>query len=546
VAAPTVDPAQAGSAPRVSRSARSLRLLYRALPAIAAGVVLYLSFPPRELWWLAPPVFAVFGVLLRGVRARRGFLLGFLFGLGFLVPLLSWTGSFVGALPWLALCLFEALAFGLAGAGMAVTSRLPAAPLWGAAVWVAAEALRSRVPFGGLPWGRVGFGQPEGLFLPAASVGGVPLLSFVTVLAGLALGEVVRREIRGAVLPAVLLVVALVAGPLAGLVTATVNGPSKPITVAAVQGNVPRLGLDFNAQRRAVLDNHVRVTEQLAADVAAGRQPQPDVVIWPENSSDIDPFRNADAAAVISEAAASIKAPILVGSVLVNSDRTASNTILVWDPVLGPVARNDKRRIQPFGEYMPWRSFFRLFSGYVDRAGNFVPGPGPGVLQAGGADIGIAICWEVAFDDLVADSVSAGATMLAVPSNNATFGLSEMTYQQLAMSRVRAVEHDRPVVVATTSGVSATITPEGAVTGSTGQFVPGTLVAAETLEDTTTLATRLRSVPEWVLTAVGVMAIGAAVLSGRRARRGPAAAQEGAGSRTGPVAAPRAGEDVDG
>jgi apolipoprotein N-acyltransferase len=136
--------------------------------------------------------------------------------------------------------------------------------------------------------------------------------------------------------------------------------------------------------------------------------------------------------------------------------------------------------------------------------------------------------------------------MLAVPSNNATFGLSEMTYQQLAMSRVRAVEHDRPVVVATTSGVSATITPGGAVTGSTGQFVPGTLVAVETLEDTTTLATRLRSVPEWVLTAAGVMAIGAALLAGRRARRGAAAAQEGAGSRTGSADAPRAGEDVDG
>ncbi|MCE3552032.1 apolipoprotein N-acyltransferase [Pseudonocardia sp. RS11V-5] len=550
MAAPTVDPAPAGSAPRVPRSARSLRLLARALPAIAAGVVLYLSFPPRELWWLAPPVFAVLGVVLRGVRARRGFLLGFLFGLGFLVPLLSWTGGFVGALPWLALCVVEAIAFGLAGAGMAVTSRLPAAPVWGAAVWVGVEALRSRFPFGGLPWGRVGFGQPEGLFLHTASVGGVPLLSFVTVLAGLALGELVRRlarrEGRAAVVPAVLLVLALVAGPVASLIPATVNGPSKSITVAAIQGNVPRLGLDFNAQRRAVLDNHVTVTEQLAADVAAGRRPQPDVVIWPENSSDIDPFRNADAAALISRAAAAIKAPILVGSVLVNAGGTDSNAVLVWDPVLGPIARNDKRRIQPFGEYMPWRSFFRIFSSYVDRAGNFVPGPGPGVLQAGGADIGIAICWEIAFDDLVDDSVSAGATMLAVPSNNATFGLSEMTYQQLAMSRVRAVEHDRPVVVATTSGVSATITPEGTVTGSTGQFVPGTLVAVETLEDTTTLATRLRSVPEWVLTAAGVMAIGAALLAGRRARRGAAAAQEGAGSRTGSEDAPRAGEDVDG
>lgn len=518
MAAPALDPTPPPTRTRVAR------LGVRLLLAAAAGVLLYVSFPPRDLWWLAPLVFAVLGPTLRGVRARRGFLLGWVFALGFLVPLLSWTGGFVGALPWLALCLFEALFFGLAGAGMAVTARLPAAPLWGAAVWVGMEAVRSRVPFGGLPWGRVGFGQAEGLFLPAASVGGVPFLSFVTVLAGLALGELarrlVRREIGGAAVPAVLLVLALAAGPLAALVPVTVNAPDRQLTVAAIQGNVPRLGLDFNAQRRAVLDNHVRVTEQLAADVAAGRQPQPDVVLWPENSSDIDPFRNPDAAAEISQAAAAVRAPILVGTVLVNSDRTTSNSVLVWDPVQGPVARNDKRRIQPFGEYMPWRSFFRLFSSYVDRAGNFVPGPGPGVLQAGGAEIGITICWEVAFDDLVADSVDAGATLLAVPSNNATFGLSEMTYQQLAMSRVRAVEHDRPTVVATTSGVSALIDTQGTVTGRTGQFVPGTLVGVETLRDTTTLATRLRSGPEWVLTAVGVAAIAAAVVGRRRGRAG--------------------------
>ena len=117
--------------------------------------------------------------------------------------------------------------------------------------------------------------------------------------------------------------------------------------------------------------------------------------------------------------------------------------------------------MQPFGEYLPWREFFALFSAYADRAGYFVPGPGPGAVDMAGVRVGIAICWEIAFDDLVADSVDAGAQVLAVPSNNATFGLSEMTYQQLAMSRVRAVEHDRPVIIATTSGVSATITRDG-------------------------------------------------------------------------------------
>ena len=105
------------------------------------------------------------------------------------------------------------------------------------------------------------------------------------------------------------------------------------------------------------------------------------------------------------------------------------------------------------------------------------PGPGPGAVDIGRASgWAIAICWEIAFDDLVADSVDAGAQVLAVPSNNATFGLTEMTYQQLAMSRVRAVEHDRAVLVATTSGVSATIAPDGTVTASDRQFTPDVLV----------------------------------------------------------------------
>ncbi len=528
MAAPTTDPAP----PAVPRRRPGPGALLRVLGAAAGGWLLYLSFPPSTAWYLALPAFALLGQVLRGRSARAGFGLGFVFAMAFLTPLLVWIGALVQEVPWIALSVFESLFVAAAVAGMALVTRLPAWPVWAAAAWGIGEAVRSRVPWGGMPWGRVGFGQPEGPFLPVAAIGGVPLLSFVTVLAGLALGELVRRlvarEVRAAVPVAATLVAALLTGPLAALVPATPGAtPDRVVTIAAVQGNVPRSGLDFNAQRRAVLDNHVQVTEQLAADVAAGRAAQPDLVLWPENSSDIDPLQNPDAAAAIDRAARAVGVPIMVGAVLrnppamANADGpTASNATLVWAPGVGPVARNDKRRIQPFGEYMPWRGFFRLFSPYVDRASNFLPGPGEGALDVAGVRVGIAICWEIAFDDLLADSVAAGAEVLAVPSNNATFGFTDMTFQQLAMSRVRAVEFDRAALVATTSGVSATVTADGTVTAATGQFVPAVLVDRTVLRSTTTIASRLRSGPEWVLVALGAGAVLTAAVA--RRRQGPA------------------------
>ena len=172
-----------------------MTFLARATAAAGGGVLLYMSFPPRTLWWLALPAFGLLGAAVHGRSARAGFGLGSLFGLGFFLPLLRWTGIYVGPVPWLALSGAEAVFVGAAGAGTAVVSRLPGggAALGGRGVGRRCEALRARMPFGGFPWGRVAFGQPDGPLLPLAALGGAPLLSFATVLAGLALGEAARR-----------------------------------------------------------------------------------------------------------------------------------------------------------------------------------------------------------------------------------------------------------------------------------------------------------------------------------------------------------------
>ncbi|MFI6865591.1 apolipoprotein N-acyltransferase [Nocardia sp. NPDC050406] len=524
-------------------------MLTRSVLAALAGLLLFASFPPRTLWFLAPVGIAILTLVVRGNgRLRGGFGLGMLAGLGFFLPLLPWTGIYVGPVPWLALSAVCAVYVGLFGLVARVVGRLAWWPLWVAAGWSLTEWIRSSFPFGGFPWGRLAFGQGDGWYLPYAMVGGAPLLSFVVALTGTGLAWVMLRAWRtrseseaSANLPhrsrwgtfcltswnriiAAAMGVAII--PLTGVILRTaLPGPedgNRPITVAAIQGSVPRLGLDFNAQRRAVLDNHVKRTEELARDVEAGRAPRPDVVIWPENSSDIDPLRNPDAAALITQASEAIEAPILVGAVLVNSDRTTTNAVMVWDGANGPVDRHDKKIIQPFGEYLPYREFFRHFSEYADRAGYFVPGTGDGVVDVppardGIVRIGVATCYEVAFDRAFEDALRAGAQLLTVPTNNATFGKSEMTYQQLAMSRVRAVEHGRALIVSATTGVSAIITADGAIQQQTDQFVPDALVSRVPLRTDTTLATRIGPAPEVVLCILAAAAIAAAAI-GRRTR----------------------------
>lgn len=375
----------------------------------------------------------------------------------------------------------------------------------------------------------VGFGQADGPMAPYARFGGVALVSFVVVLAGFSVFVLCNRIARrstplGAgvvVQSAVGLLVVGVGAIGSGALVAGRDGAdtSSGLTVAAVQGNVPRLGLDFNAQRRAVLANHVEMTMRLAGDVAAGLVDQPEVVIWPENSSDVDPFADAAAAAQISSAARAVAAPVMVGAVVADptgmpTAPATTNSVIVWSPDSGPGQRHDKKILQPFGEYLPWRDFFRIFSAYADRAGNFVAGAGSGVVQAAGVTVGVATCWEVVFDRAPRDAVRNGAQVLVVPSNNATFN-EAMSRQQLAFAKIRAIEHDRPVVVAATTGISAIVRPDGSVTKETRFFQGAYVVDVVTPKSTTAPATRWAPSIQVLLVAVTLGAIAAAAVKAR-------------------------------
>ncbi|OBB75839.1 MULTISPECIES: apolipoprotein N-acyltransferase [Mycolicibacterium] len=530
-------PAPPLSRPRgAGLGAAVLRRLPRMAGAIAAGLLLCVSFPPFGWWYTAIVAFALLAWVLTHESTTQigGLGYGLLFGIAFYVSLLPWTSSFVGVGPWLALAGMESVFPALFGAGAVLVRRLPGWPIWVAAVWAVQEWAKSNVPFGGFPWGAVGFGQTDGPFLPIAQIGGVPLVSFAVVLLGVSMAALAsevtrwwRLDAAGAghagppaiVLPGAYIGVVLLA---TAVIWPQVRQPSinanydPLVTVAAVQGNVPRLGLDFNAQRRAVLDNHVRETLRLADEVRAGRAAQPQIVVWPENSSDVDPLANPDAAERITIAARAIEAPILVGGVLAGPGYSSTNpvtlnSVIVWDPVGGPSDRHDKQIVQPFGEYLPWRGFFRLFSSSADRAGYFVPGDGSGVVRAAGVPIGVVTCWEVIFDRAARESVLNGAQLLTVPSNNATFG-EAMSEQQLAFAKLRAVEHNRYVVVAATTGISSVVGPDGRELARTGFFEPAYLDTPVRLMTGLTPATRWGPVVQWLLISIGIVACIASII----------------------------------
>jgi apolipoprotein N-acyltransferase len=522
----------------------------RAVGAVVAGLALYAAFPPLGWWWAAPLGIALLLAVVDGRRVRAAFGWGALAALAYQYPLLHWTGTYVGPV-WLGALAVVVLAVAIPVALFPLVRGLPAAPLWVACLWVAGEAAIERVPWGGFPWAKLAFGQADGAYATLAALGGAPLVSFAVVLSGAGLwwmtATVRRRPATpedgrrpGPALGLVGALVAVLLGPLVGLAVpahAAVEPGDRTITVAAVQGNVPRAGLDFASQRRAVLDNHVRETRLLAAQVAAGQRPRPDLVIWPENSSDIDPFANADARTEIQAVTDEIGVPVVVGAVLrgvLDADGTAylqgpRNAAVVWTPrgpagPGGPTDQYVKRHLLPFGEYIPLRGLASFFSDDVARVVDFAPGTGTPTLDAGPARLGVATCYEVVFDDDVRDAVTGGADLLTVPTNNATFGETNMTYQQQGMSRLRAIEHDRAVVIAATSGQSAVIAPDGAVLDRTGAlYTPGVLVDRVPLRTTTTLATRLGPTPEWVLAALGVAAAATGAVRGRRRAGGPGA-----------------------
>jgi apolipoprotein N-acyltransferase len=530
--------------------------------AVPGGLLLWSAFPDAGAWPAAFVAVAVLYWALGRDSAWWNFLIGLLFGLAFFLPHLWWAHESTETAPWIAMSTVEALFLAVFGALWTWVRRARFLRRRGwrlaaafAVLYVAVEQWRAEVPFGGFPWGRLAWtmaGTPTGR---AAWLGGTVavslLVAFAGVLLALAVAGVVRavrntqhstpgREVgraAGALALGVAVAVAPLVLPLATSASAgAVETPDGAVVydagsdlaedgtlwAGAVQGNVGEPGLGAFANRAEVLNNHLEGTYTLAEDFAG----ELDVVLWPENGSDLDPQTTPDVARGLDAAATAVGAPILVGAQEFPEGGGRYNVSLLWQAGSGVIGRYAKQHPAPFGEYIPMRPFLRLLSDQVDRVTtDMIAGVNPPVVEVpsrlgqGGYRMGTIICFEVAYDEIVRDAVLEGAQLLVIPTNNASFGFTAESTQQLAMSRMQAITTGRAAVQISTVGVSGVITPDGTVVRRTGLFTADEFVTHLPLRSSITPAVAAGYWPGWVVGGLAVALVVAGVVSGLGARR---------------------------
>lgn len=446
-----------------------LHLGVRAGLAILLGVLTGLGFAPFGWWPVLAPAVAGFSLLVLGAASlRQALLLGLAYGVGYMGLGLNWMRAiFVEAM--LGLVLVTALVYVLLAALIWAVRRLAVWPLAAAAAWVAVEGLISRWPFDGFSWMRLGYTMTDSPLAGLYPLVGVAGVSFVVALLaqGLAwLGDSLDRR-RVVTVAAAVLVTAVLTVAGGGIPAGAATGATS--TVGWVQGGAPGGGVYGIGPARTTTKNHLAQTRELFDEIAAGRLARPDFVVWPENGTDLDPYHDAQTAAMVREALQVAGVPILAGTILDGPGVDERQTAALWlDPVEGELGRYVKRGIVPFGEFVPYRDVLLPLVPVLRYVGaQSIAGTEPGVITARPEGdefpLGLMICYDVSFDHIAYDTVRYGGELLVVQSSNAMYQGTGQIDQQFAITRARAAELRREILVVTTSGVSGLIRADGSV-----------------------------------------------------------------------------------
>lgn len=510
------------------------QLLWRIPLALLGGAIAGLIFPTEGFWVLAPLVPALLMASVMGAGFWSGTLIGFHGGLAFYISHVEWLSLYLGPVPLIALATLQALIFAPAmGLTALLWSRINArGKNWGwgwfpplaALVWTTREVVAINFPYGGFPWSRLAMSQADTILSAWVYWGGMTLLSFVIALLGSIIATLLgyaraRNKAKARKQALVLGVAATASAVLIPLVTPLGNTiPAGELTIAAVQGNA-RAGLFANPERGSILANHVAATDLILASQQAERL---QLIVWPENASDLDPTRYPDAEQQINEIVSRFEVPLTFGTITRRNDKSFNSTLL-WEPEDGMTDYYDKKRPVPFAEFVPDRNFWALLApdliGMVGRDYQF--GTRDGIFTVAGESLGTLICFEIAVDEIPRSLVSDGAKLILSQTNNADFGYSDETFQQVAIAKLRSIETGRTVVNISTVGKSAIFGPDGTEISSLEWYQPGAMVETVPLRSGLTPAMLVGGFPDLLLVfATLVLAAWLTVASRQPVRRG--------------------------
>ena len=437
------------------------------------------AFEPIGIWYLAILGYALFFRKLS--KTKRPILFSFSFGALVNAIVLHWSSKYVGALPWLLLTALQAIFYLPVGWIYSRTQSLR----WTILIFLICEEVRSRFPFGGFGWTRIAFSQVDSPYLPLVSYGGVLLLSLATLLAALALTHLRLKTF------VTLLLSLLCVGFLPAI-----QASDEKISLAAIQGNTPTVGLEFNGRAKAVFNLHLEATRKFVIR-------KYDAIIWPENAIDIDPRNYPEVSDQINSLISELETPLIAGVVL-NQNGSPANASILYSPTGSENSTYVKRYLTPFGEYMPLRSLAEIISPYAKSVVDFSPGENFIPHYIKGNRVAPIICYEIINDGLVREA-ALNSRGLIVQTNSATFANTPESAQQLAITRIRAVQHSREILSVSTVGISAFIDNNGHVTARTAENVSTMIAGDLTMSDSKTLADRLGGVAPLLVILISIL-----------------------------------------
>jgi len=472
------------------------------LLAAAGGWITDLAYPDLGWWPFVFPGIAMALIALIGRGFWMGALIGLVYESVFYLVHIQWASQWVGPVPMIGLSLTGGAFFAI-GAGLiafayrwlprawptrwpAAVLRLAVLPIGVAGLWTLREAIFSVWPYGGFAWGRIGHSQIDSPLAELYPWVGISGMTFLVVWLVALVVEAVRARgvslwLRAATPVALAAILAF--WPAWQLT------PTGSMRVALVQGNGPAGYFDERSPGD-LLAAQVEATEPLFAEVAAGERV--DLVLWPEGGSDWDPQVDAYTAAVWDYVSERMLAPLL-GQAISERDGRYYNTAILWQDGAA-LDTYDKRHPVVWGEYIPDRAFFELIvpelTQMIGREYEF--GTTDAVMdiptREGIVRAAINICYDIVDDALLRESILDGGRIILATSNNADFGRTDESAQQLGFARIRAAELGRSLANVSTVGITAVIGADGKVIESLPWYEPGTIVADLPLYDDITPA----------------------------------------------------------